>query len=291
MSYKEKAIATYSRTKEIMEKFQLFTKKNYGQNFIIDPTTVEKIALLAQLGERTAVIEIGPGIGALTEQLAKHSKTVVCFEVDERLKPVLEMSLQEYGNIEVIFEDFLKVDLDYYVKVLKKSHERVVVCANLPYYITTPVLFHIFDSKADISYITVMMQKEVANRLSAICSTKDYNALSIIVQYKYNVKVVMKIGKNVFLPKPNVDSSVVQFEKKNIGKVVSDEERFFEFVKAAFTQRRKTIFNNLKAVSSNIEVILKEAGIGLERRAESLTVEEFIDLFEVYYEKESIRKN
>ena len=291
MSNKEKAIATISKTKEIMEIFQLSTKKNFGQNFIIEPAIVEKIAIAAKLDDKTAVIEIGPGIGALTEQLAKRAKTVVCFELDERLEPVLDMSLAAYANIQIIFCDFLKVDLEECMQELEKEHEKVVVCANLPYYITTPVLFHIFDSKLDVPYITVMMQKEVAERFGALPNTKDYNALSVIIQYQYEVETVMKVSKNVFLPKPNVDSMVIQFHLKKDKQAVRDEKKFFQFVKQAFTQRRKTIYNNLKSLSSNIDKILLEAKIEPTRRAESLSLEEFIRLFEVYDEKESICEN
>jgi len=288
MSNKEKAIATISKTKEIMETFQISTKKNFGQNFIIEPAIVEKIAASAKLDDKTAVIEIGPGIGALTEQLAKLAKTVVCFELDERLGPVLDMSLATFSNVQVIFCDFLKVDLEECVQELRKTHEKIVVCANLPYYITTPVLFHIFDSKLEIPYITVMMQKEVAERFGALPNTKDYNALSVIIQYQYVVETVMKVSKNVFLPKPNVDSIVLQFQQKKEKKAVRNEKEFFQFVKQAFTQRRKTIFNNLKSLSTNINEILIKANIEPTRRAESLSLEEFIHLFEVYDEKESI---
>lgn len=285
----KKAIATHSRTNEIMEKYGLFTKKMYGQNFIIEPKIVEKIAQNSMLDESTAVIEIGPGIGALTEQLAKIAKTVWAYEIDTRLIEILKAdTLVDYNNIQIIHQDFLETDIQEVVNTLKQTHQKVVVAANLPYYITTPILFKLFESEVDISYITVMMQKEVADRFSASVNTKDYNALSVIVQYNYNVKQVMKIPKTIFHPKPNVDSSVVQFNKKDEVILVQDKQEFFDMVKGCFKQRRKTILNNYSTYLNDkikASAILAKAMIDPVRRAESMTVEEFIHLYEVQYEK------
>lgn len=291
MNRQEKPIASLGRTREIMTEFKLSARKNIGQNFIIEPEIVKQIAESAHLDMQTAVIEIGPGIGALSQQLAQRAGKVLCFEIDERLKPVLEKTLQAYNNVEVVFKDFLQLDLLDCVSRLRKNYQKVVVCANLPYYITTPLLFHIFDSPADIPYITVMMQKEVGERLLAVPNTKEYNALSVIVQYRYKVKQVMKVSKNIFIPKPKVDSVVLQFTKQQPPQTVKDERAFYTMVKTSFTQRRKTIYNNLKILSADMEVILTAAGIDPSRRAESLSLEEFINLFEVYCEKESICEN
>ncbi len=288
-----KPIATISRTNEILKKFNLFAKKSFGQNFITDPSIVAKIASLSNCNEK-AVIEIGPGIGALTEQLAKLAKKVLAFEIDARLPKVLEYSLAEHNNVEILLQDFLEADLNKVVEELKKDNEQVVLCANLPYYITTPLLFKIFESKCDISIITVMMQKEVGDRMAASVSTKDYNALSIIVQYYYDVKTVMKVPRNVFNPKPNVDSTVVQFVKKEKPEIVKDEAAFIELVKACFKQRRKTIYNNLKEYLHDKELamdLLNEVNIQQSTRAEDLDVTKFMELSEVLYDRKSLCKN
>lgn len=277
-----KPIATPSRTKEILEKHDLFAKKNYGQNFLTEPSVVEKIARHAILNDHCVVFEIGPGIGALTQYLCEYAKEVVCFEIDERLPAVLADTLQDYNNVSIVLQDFLTIDLEDWVKRYKDKGYDVVIAANLPYYITTPILFKIFESNADISAITVMMQKEVADRFSASVNTKEYNALSIVTQYRCDVSSVMKVPKNVFNPKPNVDSAVLQFrfhEKKDIC-----EEDFFEMVKACFKQRRKTMLNNFSTYCDDKEQakqILEKAGIDSKRRAESLTLDEFLHLYEV----------
>ncbi len=274
-----KTIATPSRTKEILEKFDLYAKKNYGQNFLIEQGIVRKIAQHAVISDHCVVIEIGPGIGALTQMLAEYAKHVIAFEIDERLPEVLAYSLQDCENVEVILKDFMEVDLNEITA--KYPDDDVVIAANLPYYITTPILFKIFESNADIKRITVMMQKEVAERFNATVNSKDYNALSVITQYLTNVRQVVKVPRNVFNPKPNVDSSVLQFEFK---KKESDirEELFFPLVKACFKQRRKTILNNFGEWLNDKEkakIYLKDVGIDENRRAESCTLDEFIALY------------
>lgn len=274
-----KIIATPSRTKEILEKFDLFAKKNYGQNFLTEPGIVSKIAKYAVVSDHTIVIEIGPGIGALTQMLSQEAKKVIAYEIDERLPEVLAYSLEDCDNVEIILEDFMQVDLKAIVD--QYPEDDVVVAANLPYYITTPILFKIFESNADIKRITVMMQKEVADRFSATVNSKDYNALSVITQYRTTVKQVVKVPRNVFNPKPNVDSSVLQFEFKEKD-VTVNEELFFSMVKACFKQRRKTILNNFGEWLNDKEkarVYLEDAGIDVARRAESCTCEEFMKLY------------
>ncbi|MEF9961732.1 MAG: 16S rRNA (adenine(1518)-N(6)/adenine(1519)-N(6))-dimethyltransferase RsmA [Erysipelotrichaceae bacterium] len=279
----KKAIATPSRTREILETYHLFAKKNYGQNFLIEPGIVEKIARNAIISDHTLVIEIGPGIGALTQYLAEYATKVISFEIDDRLIEVLNDTLSEYDNIEIIHQDFLDVDLKTFCKPYLEEGFDIVIAANLPYYITTPILFKIFESEAGIQAITVMMQKEVADRFGAKVNTKDYNALSVVTQYRCNVKAVMKVGRNVFQPKPAVDSSVVQFTFKDKVDVVNETE-FFTMVKACFKQRRKTIRNNYLEYIENKEKALSDlklAGIDEARRAESLSLDEFKKLYEV----------
>ena len=274
-----KIIATPSYTKEILETYNLYAKKNYGQNFLVESQIVDKIARNALPNKDTVVIEIGPGIGALTQFLARYAKKVIAFEIDERLIPVLANTLSEEDNVEIIQEDFLDIDVRKFVE----PYGEVVVAANLPYYITTPILFKIFESNANIKQITVMMQKEVAERFGAEVNSKDYNALSVITQYNYEVKIIMKISKHVFNPKPNVDSAVVQFTYQP-SNLVKDEQAFFKMVKACFKQRRKTILNNYSEYLNDKEKAKKnldKADIVYTARAESLPQLAFVRLYEV----------
>lgn len=276
-----KVIATPSRTKEILEKHNLYAKKNYGQNFLIEPGIVSKIAAAAVTENKCVVFEIGPGIGALTQMLSQVADKVVAFEIDERLPEVLKDTLSDCDNVEVVLQDFLNIDLKQVSQPYLDEGYEVVVAANLPYYITTPILFKIFEANAGISQITVMMQKEVADRFSAQCNTKDYNALSVITQYRCTVKNVLKVPKNVFNPKPNVDSAVLQFRFKDSDPTIN-EPVFFKLVKGCFTQRRKTILNNLSETIKDKELarkILEESAIDPSRRAESCSMEEFIRLY------------
>lgn len=279
-----KPIATVARTNEILKKFDLYAKKGYGQNFIIEPGIVKKIAENAQ-GDDECIVEIGPGIGALTEQLAQRAKQVIAFEIDDRLIDVLAYSLEEYDNVEIIHGDFLQTDFDAKLKELRKQYKKIVVCANLPYYITTPILFKIFEGKEEVDCITVMVQKEVADRFCAIKSTKDYNALSVITQYLYDVKTIMKIPRTIFNPKPNIDSAVVQFKKKVKGNCVNNEKEFFEFVKVCFKQRRKTLYNNLRELGKDPIVTKKwieDANLNESIRAEACDLDKFIELYNLW---------
>ena len=277
-----KYIATIAKTNEIMSRFSIFTKKKYGQNFIIEPKIVENIAKLAIKDPNTLTLEIGPGIGALTEQLAILSKQVIAFEIDNSLIEVLDYSLQDYNNVEIVNIDFLKLDFNEFMKD-KTGYNQVVLAANLPYYITTPILFKVFESNVKLDLISVMVQKEVADRFSAKINTKDYNALSVIVQYLYDVKVVMNVPKTVFNPKPNVESSVVQFSKKEKEILVNNENDFFELVKACFKQRRKTLYNNLRDYykdSNYVIELLEKTNYKQNRRAQELSLEDFIKIYE-----------
>lgn len=278
----DKPIAIPSRTKAILEKHGMYAKKNFGQNFLIDCGVVDKIARSAMMSDHCAVFEIGPGIGALTQYLCEYGKKVTCFEIDERIPSVLEDTLSDYDNWNIILQDFLTVDFDTYVQACRKEGYDVVVAANLPYYITTPILFKLFEAKEKVDAITVMMQKEVADRFIAHVNTKDYNALSVISSYRCEMTKVMNVPKNVFMPKPNVDSAVLQFRFKP--STIENEDAFFEFVKACFKQRRKTIYNNLGDFFQDKEqarLLLEKANIDAKRRAETLTLEEFIHLYEV----------
>lgn len=275
-----KYIATKGRTLEIVEKYGHRMNKGFGQNFIIDPNVVIKIAKTSSSKDLTT-IEIGPGIGALTEQLAIYSKRVIAYEIDDKLIDVLADTLSSYDNVEIRHTDFLNVDLnneDY-------ADEEIVVTANLPYYVTTPILFKLFESNLKIKSINVMMQKEVADRLLAKPNTKEYSALSIIVSYLYDVKKMMDAKKQVFYPSPNVDSIVVSLFPKSKDETIDDQDKFFEVIKACFKYRRKTLNNNLKElIGENTKTVLENLGFE-NKRAEDLTLEDFKRL---YHEIKSI---
>lgn len=278
-----KPIASTARTSEILKTYGLHAKKGYGQNFLVDVSVVSRCADMCH-GEG-AVIEIGPGIGSLTEQLAMVSKHVRSYEVDERLLPVLEDTLSEYDNVEILLQDFLECDIDSSVKELKEKYGSVSVCANLPYYITTPVLFKLFECKEDIEWITVMVQKEVADRFSAEVNSKTYGALSVESQFMYDVKRLFVVPARCFNPAPRVDSAIIQFHTIENREKLENEEEYFDFIKACFVQRRKTLYNNLKPICSSkeqIEEILERANLKSSVRAQELNREQFIELYKIW---------
>lgn len=275
------AIATIRRTKEIQEKYQVFTKKTYGQNFIIEPRVVEKIAAAAISDENQLCIEIGPGIGALTQMLCEKSKHVVAYEIDERMPEVLRNEIAS-DHLEIILQDFLTVDVDQAIAQFRQLGQGVVFASNLPYYITTPILFKLFEAKEPIDAITVMMQKEVGQRFLAQASAKEYNALSVIWQYKCDCKKVMDVSRHVFWPSPRVDSVVLQFTFHHKYHY-ANEAAFFWLVKSCFVQRRKTIYNNLQNALKDKELalqMLEKAGIAPSKRAQQCQLEDFMRLFE-----------
>lgn len=275
------AIATIRRTKEIQEKYQVFTKKTYGQNFIIEPRVVEKIAAVAISDENQLCIEIGPGIGALTQMLCEKSKHVVAYEIDERMPEVLQNEIAS-DHLEIILQDFLTVDVDQAIAQFRQPGQGVVFASNLPYYITTPILFKLFEAKEPIDAITVMMQKEVGQRFLAQASAKEYNALSVIWQYKCDCKKVMDVSRHVFWPSPRVDSVVLQFTFHHKYHY-ANEAAFFWLVKSCFVQRRKTIYNNLQNALKDKELalqMLEKAGIAPSKRAQQCQLEDFMRLFE-----------
>lgn len=275
-----RAISTPSRTKEILEKYGLRARKNFGQNFLVDPVIVERCAKMSHC--EGAVVEIGPGIGGLTEQLAKNAQHVTAYEIDENLIPVLNDTLSEYDNVEILLQDFLECDFDAKVKELKEEYGSVSVCANLPYYITTPVLFRIFECP-DIDYITVMVQKEVGERFAAKPGESEYSALSAEGQYLFDVKKLFTVPGRSFNPSPNVDSVIIQFARKDSS--ISKEEltAFFNLVRGCFRQRRKTIYNNLREYLDDAQLAketLAKAGIEEGKRAQQLSVDDLRKIYE-----------
>lgn len=282
-------IATKSNTKKIIEKYGFTFKKSFGQNFLTDTNILNKIVDAADLNEEVGVIEIGPGIGALTEFIARRAKKVVAYEIDSRLIPILAETLAPYENVKVIHQDILKADVASMIKEEFKDVKHIAVVANLPYYITTPILMGLIEKKLPIDWYVTMMQKEVAQRLSATPGTKDYNALSIAVQYYTEAKIALNVPKTVFIPAPNVDSSVVRLTRRPEPAVLVENEDFFlEIVHAAFKQRRKTIQNNLNQhftdlTKEQVTDLLQAAEILPSRRGETLSIEEFGNLANVFY--------
>lgn len=263
--------------KEKMEKYNFNLKKMYGQNFIIDENIINSIIKSAEIDKDTLVLEIGPGAGSLTYKLSEYSKNVLCYEIDTTLKELLEDNLSGCNNVSIIFKDFLKANVLEDIK--KYSYKKLYVVANLPYYITTPIIIKFIEENIPVDKIVVMVQKEVGDRFKAKPNTKDYNSLSIYLNYYFNVKKLLDISKNVFIPKPNVDSIVVEFTKKENKFKLNDEKLFFNLVKDSFTQKRKTIKNNLKKYDlETIEKMLKKYDFDLSVRAEQLPIEVFVDI-------------
>lgn len=279
-----KDIATISRTLEIIQKHGFHFKKGFGQNFLVDLNILNKIVEQGELTKDTYVIEIGPGIGSLTEQLAKKAKQVICYEIDKALIPILSETLQEYDNVKIINEDVLKADVKGMIETELKDATDIALVANLPYYITTPILMNLLGQKLRINRYLVMVQKEVAQRLSSTPDTKDYNALSVLIQYYTEPKIILHVPRTVFIPQPKVDSAVLRLKVREKPLVeVEDEELFFRVVKGSFIQRRKTIFNNLKQAFTELssELILEalqKANINFQTRGEALTIYDFARL-------------
>lgn len=281
-----KDIATPTRTKEILQKHGLSLKKSLGQNFIIDPNILANIVKAAGLDKETNVIEIGPGIGALTEYLARSSKQVVAFEIDKRLVPVLKDTLSQYDNVQIVNEDVLKVNLKPVLAEMIDLEERLMVVANLPYYITTPIIMQFLETPLRIDGLVIMMQKEVAERITANPGSKAYGSLSIAIQYHMEAEISFIVPKTVFMPQPNVDSAILKLTRREQPAVeVENEDFFFELVRAAFVQRRKTIWNNMlirygksDAVKAELTAGFEKAGIELQRRGEAISIQEYATL-------------
>jgi 16S rRNA (adenine1518-N6/adenine1519-N6)-dimethyltransferase len=286
-----KDIATPVRTRAILEKYGFSFKKSLGQNFLIDTNILKKIVSFADLTESSGAIEIGPGIGALTEQLARSSKKVVAFEIDQRLLPILQDTLSPYENVKVIHKDVLEADVQIVMQEEFKGIADIMVVANLPYYVTTPIIMKLLEEQLPIRGIVCMLQKEVADRISAKPGTKEYGSLSIAVQYYTEAETVMIVPKTVFVPQPNVDSAVIRLTKREKPAVmVKDEDFFFQVTKASFAQRRKTLLNNLtsqlpdgKQKKEEILAALSASGIDPVRRGETLSLEEFGRLADELY--------
>lgn len=275
-------IASREVTHYILQTFGLKAKKRFGQNFLINEKVVQAIAQAAQIGPGDLVLEIGPGIGTLTQALAETGAQVKSVEIDQSLLPVLAKTLEGYTNVEIIPGDVLKVDLGEITQ-----HEPFTVAANLPYYITTPIIFALLEQQLPLKRLVVMVQKEVAERMTAGPGTKDYGPLSLALQYYSEPRLALSVPARDFMPAPKVDSMVVVCEKREQPPVDADPKLFFQVVRAAFSQRRKMLSNCLKSrglSSDQVKTLMERAGIDGKRRGESLSMEEFGKLTKAYAE-------
>jgi len=286
-------IADYSVTRAVLERHGFTFKKSFGQNFLTDTNILQKIVDTAEIDKHVNVIEIGPGIGALTEFLAENAAEVMAFEIDERLMPILVDTLQEFENVKIINEDILKSDLQARIKEFSNPELPIKVVANLPYYITTPILMHLIESRIPFSEFVVMMQREVADRISAQPNSKSYGSLSIAVQYYMTAKVAFIVPRTVFVPAPNVDSAILKMTRRDKPAVeVKDEPFFFKVSKASFTHRRKTLWNNLTScfgksdeIKTRLEIALNNADLSPNVRGEALDLQEFSRLSDSLYDE------
>jgi dimethyladenosine transferase len=272
-----------SATKEIINKYSFAFQKKFGQNFLIDSNILESIVSAADITKDDFVLEIGPGIGTMTQYLCEAARQVVAVEIDKMLIPILKDTLSEYDNVEVINQDVLKLDIKALAQE-KNNGKPIKVVANLPYYITTPIIMGLFESKVPIESITIMVQKEVADRMQTGPGSKDYGALSLAVQYYADAKVQLNVSASCFMPRPNVDSAVIKLTAHEKPVVDVDETLMFKVIRASFNQRRKTLVNGLKNSSeldyTKEEIVQAIKAIGKEEniRGEKLTLEEFAAL-------------
>lgn len=292
-----KDIATPSRTKQILKKYGLTMKKSLGQNFLVEPQILTKMLAAGEIDKNTVVIEIGPGIGALTERLAQSAKQVIAFEVDQRLAPILKTELAPYDNVEIIFQDILEANLPALFAERFEPTDRIVVAANLPYYITTPIIMNFIEANLPVSAYVMMMQKEVAERMTATPNSKNYGSLTVAIDYYTEAEISFIVPRTVFVPQPNVDSAVLTLKRRETPKVtVADEAFYFKLTRGSFQHRRKTLWNNLMGLYGKSDEVkealrsgLEAAGIEGSRRAETLSIEEFATLANAFYQSDTLK--
>ena len=273
-----------SNTIEVLQKYHFNFQKKFGQNFLIDTHVLEKIMNAAQISKDDCVVEVGPGIGTMTQYLAERAGHVVAVEIDKALIPILSDTLSAYDNVEVINEDILKVDLNRLVQE-KNGGRPIKIVANLPYYITTPIIMGLFESHVPLESVTVMVQKEVADRMQAGPGTKDYGALSLAVQYYSEAEIVANVPPNCFMPRPNVGSAVIRLTcHKDCPVKVTDEKWMFRIIRASFNQRRKTLQNglgndaSLPVTKEQAKAVIESMGLSATIRGEALSLAQFAEL-------------
>lgn len=287
---KEPTLGNPQNTIAVLQKYHFVFQKKFGQNFLIDTHVLDKIIRAAEIGSDDCVLEVGPGIGTMTQYLACAAKKVIAVEIDRALIPILEDTLDGFDNVRVINEDVLKVDI---AELAEKENggKPIKVVANLPYYITTPIIMGLFENHVPLKSITVMVQKEVADRMQVGPGTKDYGALSLAVQYYAKPYIVANVPPNCFMPRPKVGSAVIRLERYEEPPVaVKDEKLMFRIIRASFNQRRKTLVNGLKNspeldyTKEEIEEAVEKLGRGISVRGEALTLEEFAKLADILLE-------
>ena len=272
-----------ANTIDVLQKYNFNFQKKFGQNFLIDTRVLERIIDASEISKDDCVLEIGPGIGTMTQYLAENAREVIAVEIDKALIPILSDTLKDYSNVTVINDDILNVDINKIVEE-KNNGQPIKVVANLPYYITTPIIMGLFESHVPLKCITVMVQKEVADRMQVGPGTKDYGALSLAVQYYANPEVVANVPPNCFIPRPNVGSAVIRLTRYDNPPVKVDDEKFmFSLIRASFNQRRKTLINGLTnggigISKEKIQSVLEEMSLPLTIRGEALTLEQFAQL-------------
>lgn len=263
--------------KDLIEKYDFKFKKKFGQNFLKDKNILQNIVLKSEIDKETLVIEIGVGAAALTKYLSEYAKNVLSYEIDETLRPIIEEELQEKNNVEVLFMDFLNSNVKEDIK--KYNYSKLYVVANLPYYITTPIIEKIINDDLGVDKIVVMVQKEVGDRFSAKVGSKDYNSLTVFLNYYFDIKKIINVSRNSFVPAPNVDSVVVEMKKRDNKYNVTDEELFFKLVRDSFKYKRKNLRNNLKGYDLDIiSEVLSDYNLDLTVRAENLKIEQFVEI-------------
>ncbi|MCF6515851.1 16S rRNA (adenine(1518)-N(6)/adenine(1519)-N(6))-dimethyltransferase RsmA [Lactobacillus sp. S2-2] len=286
-------IGTPARTEAVLNRYHLTAKKSLGQNFLKDINVLKNIVSAAEITEEDDVIEIGPGIGALTEQIAQKANSVLAFEIDQNLLPVLDDTLSQYNNIKIINQDFLKANLPELIEEYFDGQHNLKIVANLPYYVTKPILMSIIKGPVNFDAVVIMMQKEVSNRLTAVPGNRDYGALTVITQYLNNAENVFDVSPKSFVPSPKVDSSIVRLTPvENRNEKVFDEKSFFGFARGCFMHRRKTIWNNLQGVfgkkpevKEQIKVTLEELNIDAGVRPEDFSIDTIVKLANKFHEK------
>ena len=277
-----------STIKDIKERYGFKLSKSLGQNFLTDKNIIDRIIESAEIGPDDLVIEIGPGIGVITREAAETARKVIAVEIDKNLIPILKETLSDVDNVEIVNQDILKTDVNQLIASLGDSISGVKIIGNLPYYITTPIIMKLLEDGVKANSITVMMQKEVADRIKAFPGSKAYGALSVAVQYYCTVEAVVNVPKEVFVPQPKVDSTVLRLNIREEATVkLLNREIFFRCVKAGFGQRRKTLLNSLMGIEGitkeAVKAALEAAGIDPSRRAETLDLEEFAKLSNEVY--------
>ncbi len=276
------------KTQELVKKYNFKFSKSLGQNFLVDDSVLNDIVDGAEVNDEDFIIEIGPGVGTLTAELLKKARKVTSIELDNDLIPILEQELGEYENFELIHKDALKVDFNEIIG----SENNVKLVANLPYYVTTPIIVKLLKEGYNFKSLTIMIQKEVAERINADPNCKEYGALSVLVQYYCNTSIIRKVSPTCFIPRPKVESIVIRLDKLNEPRIKAKNVKFmFELVRAGFNMRRKTLWNAAKTLKVNkerLEEAFEKSGIDPKRRAETLTLEEFASLSDCIYDIKSL---